>query len=33
VGRLAASYEIVRWTVAGDHQDAVANARALIHGE
>ena len=29
----AASYEIVRWAVAGDQEVAVANARALIHAE
>jgi membrane-associated phospholipid phosphatase len=29
----AASYELVRWAVAGDQQDAIANARALIHAE
>ena len=29
----AASYEIVRWAVEGEQEDAVANARALIHAE
>ena len=29
----AASYELVRWAVAGDREDAVANARALIGAE